>query len=262
MELTLRSADGSRKANRVTMLAYYTYQLYHRINQYNLIFRGGWLFQQYVVGVFCCVEQNWLDFVRKKQSDIRGDYLSGVYDAISRGEQEGHEVGGQIILPMSFTGGPRYIVFEQKIKLLIAFLKKQRTFGVVTRDTASKIQSPEDVDRFISAELPNPNVDPEGYKIVLEMMMYGPCGSVNLGAACFSSKNYVRKFLKELHPKWRVKVTAIEESKDLTSLSLDEIIGNLKVYEVIIKKDSEMVKGKGEQNRYSCMKSKKESRRR
>ncbi|GJV52146.1 zf-CCHC domain-containing protein [Tanacetum coccineum] len=75
----------------------------------------------------------------------------------------------------------------------------------------------------------------------------------------FSSKNYVRKFLRALHPKWRTKVTAIEESKDLTSLSLDELIGNLKVYEVIIKKDSEMVKGKREQNRYLALKAKKES---
>ncbi|GJU81272.1 hypothetical protein Tco_1283637 [Tanacetum coccineum] len=31
----------------------------------------------------------------------------------------------------------------------------------------------------------------------------------------YSSKNYVRKFLRALHPKWRAKVTAIEESKDL-----------------------------------------------
>ncbi|GJT44806.1 hypothetical protein Tco_0953521 [Tanacetum coccineum] len=44
----------------------------------------------------------------------------------------------------------------------------------------------------------------------------------------YSSENYVRKFLRALHPKWRAKVTAIEESKDLTSLSLDELIGNLK----------------------------------
>ncbi|GJT20756.1 hypothetical protein Tco_0890693, partial [Tanacetum coccineum] len=44
----------------------------------------------------------------------------------------------------------------------------------------------------------------------------------------YSSKNYVRKFLRALHPKWRAKVTSIEESKDLTSLSLDELIGNLK----------------------------------
>ncbi|GKA07861.1 zf-CCHC domain-containing protein [Tanacetum coccineum] len=44
----------------------------------------------------------------------------------------------------------------------------------------------------------------------------------------YSSKNYVRKFLRALHPKWRAKVKAIEESKDLTSLPLDELIGNLK----------------------------------
>nr|GEU50311.1 UBN2 domain-containing protein [Tanacetum cinerariifolium] len=44
----------------------------------------------------------------------------------------------------------------------------------------------------------------------------------------YSSKNYVRKFLRALHPKWRAKVMVIEESKDLTSLSLDELIGNLK----------------------------------
>ncbi|GJR41237.1 hypothetical protein Tco_1216921 [Tanacetum coccineum] len=75
----------------------------------------------------------------------------------------------------------------------------------------------------------------------------------------FSSKNYVRKFLRALHPKWRAKVTTIEESKDLTSLSLDELIGNLKVYEVIIKKDSEIVKDKREQSRSLALKAKKES---
>ncbi|GJT62565.1 zf-CCHC domain-containing protein [Tanacetum coccineum] len=74
----------------------------------------------------------------------------------------------------------------------------------------------------------------------------------------YSSKNYVRKFLRALHPKWRVKVTSIEESKDLTSLSLDELIGNLKVYEMIIKKDFEIVKAKGERKSLA-LKAKKES---
>ncbi|GJX31569.1 hypothetical protein Tco_0241424 [Tanacetum coccineum] len=59
---------------------------------------------------------------------------------------------------------------------------------------------------------------------------------------------------RAFHPKWRAKVTAIEELKDLTSLSLDELIGNLKFYEVIIKKDSEMVKGKREQTRSLALK--------
>ncbi|GJZ44520.1 zf-CCHC domain-containing protein, partial [Tanacetum coccineum] len=74
----------------------------------------------------------------------------------------------------------------------------------------------------------------------------------------YSSKNYVRKFLRALHPKWRAKVTVIEESKDLTSLSLDELIRNLKVHEMIIKKDSEIVKAKGER-RSLALKAKKES---
>nr|GEX39790.1 copia protein [Tanacetum cinerariifolium] len=67
-----------------------------------------------------------------------------------------------------------------------------------------------------------------------------------------------RKFLRALHPKWRAKFTAIEESKDLTSLSLDELIGNLKVYEMIIKKDSEIVKANVE-IKYLALKAKKES---
>ncbi|GJT79632.1 zf-CCHC domain-containing protein [Tanacetum coccineum] len=74
----------------------------------------------------------------------------------------------------------------------------------------------------------------------------------------YSSKNYVRKFLRALHPKWRAKVTAIKESKDLTSLSLDELIGNLKVHEMVIKKDFEIVKAKVERKSLA-LKAKKES---
>nr|GEY28074.1 zf-CCHC domain-containing protein/DUF4219 domain-containing protein/UBN2 domain-containing protein [Tanacetum cinerariifolium] len=74
----------------------------------------------------------------------------------------------------------------------------------------------------------------------------------------YSGKNYVRKFLRALHPKWRANVTAIEESKDITSLSLDELIENLKVHEMIIKKDSEIVKAK-EERKSLALKAKKES---
>nr|GEW60088.1 hypothetical protein [Tanacetum cinerariifolium] len=47
-----------------------------------------------------------------------------------------------------------------------------------------------------------------------------------------------------------------EESKDFTSLLVEELIGNLKVYEMIIKKDSKKVKGKIEQNRSLALKAK------
>ncbi|GJX13860.1 hypothetical protein Tco_0205618 [Tanacetum coccineum] len=75
----------------------------------------------------------------------------------------------------------------------------------------------------------------------------------------FSSKNYVRRFLRTLHPKWRANVMAIEESKDLSSLALDELIGNLKVHEVVMKKDSEIYRGKKERVKSIALKAKKES---
>nr|GEX61566.1 retrovirus-related Pol polyprotein from transposon TNT 1-94 [Tanacetum cinerariifolium] len=60
--------------------------------------------------------------------------------------------------------------------------------------------------------------------------------SLNALDECFSSKNYVRKFLKEFHPKWREKERFL-----------------------IIKKDSKIVKGKREQSRSFALKAKKKS---
>nr|GEU60520.1 UBN2 domain-containing protein [Tanacetum cinerariifolium] len=73
----------------------------------------------------------------------------------------------------------------------------------------------------------------------------------------YSRKNYVRKFLRALHSKWRANVTVIDESKDLTSLSLDELIEYLRVHRMIIKKDSKIVKAKGKR-RSLALKGKKE----
>nr|GEX04485.1 retrotransposon protein, putative, unclassified [Tanacetum cinerariifolium] len=73
------------------------------------------------------------------------------------------------------------------------------------------------------------------------------------------SDDLKKRLAKNNKAKMRANVTAIKESKDLTSLSLDELIANLKVHEVIIKKDSEIVKGKREQSRSLALKAKKES---
>nr|GFC83458.1 UBN2 domain-containing protein [Tanacetum cinerariifolium] len=52
-----------------------------------------------------------------------------------------------------------------------------------------------------------------------------------------SSKNRVRKFLRALPLKWRAKVTTIKEAKDLATLPLDELIGKLKVHEMVLDND-------------------------
>nr|GFB82500.1 zf-CCHC domain-containing protein/UBN2 domain-containing protein [Tanacetum cinerariifolium] len=62
------------------------------------------------------------------------------------------------------------------------------------------------------------------------------------------------KFLRAPPSKWRPKVTAIKESKDLSKLSLDELVGNLKVYEVLLKKDLEIAKNKKEKYKSLALK--------
>ncbi|GJR24010.1 DNA helicase [Tanacetum coccineum] len=124
--------------------------LIHFLDAHNEL--GGRLFQQYLVGVFCSIEQNRLDYIRNNQSDIQSDHLSGLYDAISRGEQDGYEVVREIKLPYvpyhrrnraiikrymaqypELTTSDRVDivcrVFEQKIQDLLAFLKKEQIFG-------------------------------------------------------------------------------------------------------------------------------------
>nr|GEU97982.1 DNA helicase [Tanacetum cinerariifolium] len=238
-ELTLKSDDDVGRGKRVTMLACYRYQLYFRLQQYDLLFRGGRLFQHYVVGLLCDVKQNRLDYIRKNKMIF--DYLLGLYDAISQGEQDGYEVGGGIILPMSFTGSPRYMfmseyphltasdiadvvchVFEQNIQALIHFLKEERIFGDVTGvlytvefqkrglpyrhtllwvDSAIRIRIAEDVDPFILAELPDLRIDPEGYNVVLELMMHGPCGAVSLKSPYMKGDKCSKKFPKKFNQK-------------------------------------------------------------
>nr|GFB79625.1 UBN2 domain-containing protein [Tanacetum cinerariifolium] len=75
----------------------------------------------------------------------------------------------------------------------------------------------------------------------------------------FFTKNYVKKFLRALHPKWIAKFMAIEESKNLSSLALDKLIGNLKVHEVFMEKDYEIYKGKKERFKSIALKAKKDS---
>ncbi|GKC09959.1 zf-CCHC domain-containing protein [Tanacetum coccineum] len=73
----------------------------------------------------------------------------------------------------------------------------------------------------------------------------------------FSSHNHVWKFLRALPTKWRPKVTAIEESKDLSTLPLDELIGNLKFYEVVLEKDLETSRNKKEKYKSLALKARK-----
>lgn len=93
-------------------------------------------------------------------------------------------------------------VFKQKLTKLINLITKDEIYGPVRcwmyavewqkRGLphahiliwlVKKLQ-PTDIDKIISAELPNPNTDPELFEIIKKNMVHGPCGVLNPNAPC------------------------------------------------------------------------------
>ncbi|GJW73349.1 DNA helicase, partial [Tanacetum coccineum] len=271
-DLKLLGGTGTSDSDRrLTMKAYYAYVIHDRANCFNYLSRTGRLFQQYVVTAFCAIEQNRIDYVREHQNDIRNEYLSGIYDAINRGDNDGSDCGARLILPQSFVGGPRYMyshyldalaicrvhgnpsffvtftcnvkwseitdymaefplltttdradivdrVFEMKIQQFVKYLRDEQPFGRVVAvlytvefqkrglphchtliwlHEASRIHRDEDIDAYVSAELPSIDADPECHRIVSELMMHGPCGLVYPSAACTQNATECRKYFSK-----------------------------------------------------------------
>ena len=60
-----------------------------------------------------------------------------------------------------------------------------------------KLKDPADVDSFISAQIPDPEVDPELYDLVVKFMMHGPCGDLNPSCPCMQNGQCSKKFPKD-----------------------------------------------------------------
>ncbi|XP_071718473.1 uncharacterized protein [Rutidosis leptorrhynchoides] len=211
--LTLRDVGSrsTRKKNKMTMNMFYSYQLHDRYSAFNLLGKCGRLFQQYIVTAYCSIELDRIDYVKNNQREIRNEYLSGLYDAINRGDHYGSDVGSRTILPASFTGGPRYMyshyldalaisrVYGNPILLYTIEFQKRglpHCHSLLWVQTSARSLEPEEVDRFVSAELPNPKTNPEGFRIVSELMIHGPCGEFDKDAPCMENRKCTNRFPK------------------------------------------------------------------
>jgi hypothetical protein len=106
---TNRSESMQRK--KATILEYYAYRLHDRPGDFNTPLRGKRLTQAYEVDAYCCVEGKRIRHYRK--ASFQKKYRSATYKSltacVSKGVTSGSSAGQRIILPSSFTGGPRYL---------------------------------------------------------------------------------------------------------------------------------------------------------
>ncbi|WJX30708.1 hypothetical protein P8452_19214 [Trifolium repens] len=103
--------DGNtkKKRERVTIREFIAFRLQQRKTEYGNLLCSKRLFQQFVVDCYTMLEAQRLSFIKENQSKIRQDVLSGLQEAIDRGDLDASLVGKRIIIPDSFTGGPRYM---------------------------------------------------------------------------------------------------------------------------------------------------------
>lgn len=125
-------------------------------------------------------------------------------------------------------------VFHCKLKELIKCLISKHVFGKVaaliytvefqkrglphahillTLDNDDKIHNIADIDKFVSAEIPDQNEHPTLHSLVQNHMVHGPCGSLNLKSPCMVKGKCSKQFPKVFNNNTRDNVNGYPEYK-------------------------------------------------
>lgn len=121
--------------HRLSQTRHCAYRIFPRATEFNIILRGGRLFQQYMVDMWASADQNRLNFLHCNQGKLRASLYSGLEDAVGSADRDIdlHELGRRFILPSSYTGGPRYMHQCLQDSLALArFYRKIDLFITVT----------------------------------------------------------------------------------------------------------------------------------
>ncbi|XP_044597579.1 uncharacterized protein LOC123274154 [Cotesia glomerata] len=93
---------------KITALQFYSYRVMVKHNDFNSLHRYKQLLNQFLVDMYAKIESERLLFIRNNQKQLRAENYIHLQDAIQNDKDFGN-LGRLVILPSSYTGGPRYM---------------------------------------------------------------------------------------------------------------------------------------------------------
>ncbi|XP_074336540.1 uncharacterized protein LOC141673679 [Apium graveolens] len=206
-KIPFTSADPNnlKDHDMISMKKYYTYRFQVRDNEgfkryMQQNFQDALAVCRHVghPNIFLTMTTNPLwDEIQRMMEFLPGCHYSNSPDIISRVfclklDQLTHDIKKK-----SYFGkciGIMYVVEFQKRGL-------PHVHMLIWLDAASKVYLKKNVDKFVSAEIPDPIKDPVGYESVKMFMMHGPCGLQNLKSPCMKGFKCTRFFPKKYCPR-------------------------------------------------------------
>ncbi|CAN1135097.1 hypothetical protein LINPERPRIM_LOCUS15732 [Linum perenne] len=166
------------KRQFVTQREYYCFRIQYRSSEGKTSVRAGKALQHYCIDAFTIVEQNRLTYLHDNQKTLRSE----TYNELNK---------CNILLLPNCAGSVRYMKqlfldgmaichYFGNPDLFITFEFQKRGLPhvhiLVWLAKEAAIDTTTQIDTFISAELPDPMIDPIGYAAATKFMLHGPCG--------------------------------------------------------------------------------------